>query len=110
VLWLQVQADDIKVYIAATLGEAPKPDWGLKNGWGQYLAGELVLCCAVLRCLMLCCAVLHCVVLCCAALCAAVVVHQFDLVTAAQIGCCWLLAAAHCCHVRLVVTSSLQIV
>lgn len=41
----QVQADDIKVYLAATLGEAPKPDWGLKNGWGQYLAGE----CLVLR-------------------------------------------------------------
>lgn len=36
----QVQADDIKVYLAATLGQAPKPDWGLKNGWGQYLAGE----------------------------------------------------------------------
>jgi hypothetical protein len=47
VLCPQVQADDIKVYIAATLGEAPKPDWGLKNGWGQYLAGEFAMCCAV---------------------------------------------------------------
>lgn len=34
----KVQAEQIKVYLAATLGEAPKPDWGLKNGWGQYLA------------------------------------------------------------------------
>jgi len=41
VLCCQIQADDIKVYLAATLGEAPKPDWGLKNGWGQYLAGGL---------------------------------------------------------------------
>lgn len=51
----QVQADDIKVYLAATLGQAPKPDWGLKNGWGQYLAGErlcigcLVGCCLAIR-------------------------------------------------------------
>jgi len=35
----QVQADQIKIYLAATLGDAPKPDWGLKLGWGQYLAG-----------------------------------------------------------------------
>jgi hypothetical protein len=60
VVWLQVQADDIKVYIAATLGEAPKPDWGLKNGWGQYLAGvqcHAALFRAMLRCVLLSCAV-----------------------------------------------------
>lgn len=34
----KVQAEQIKVYLAATLGDAPKPDWGLKHGWGQYLA------------------------------------------------------------------------
>eukprot|EP00775_Hariotina_reticulata_P002715 gene2715-3012_t len=34
----KVQADQIKIYLAATLGDAPKPDWGLKLGWGQYLA------------------------------------------------------------------------
>eukprot|EP00878_Enallax_costatus_P008988 GHUV01009400.1.p1 GENE.GHUV01009400.1~~GHUV01009400.1.p1 ORF type:complete len:380 (+),score=138.05 GHUV01009400.1:813-1952(+) len=34
----KVQAEQIKVYLTATLGDAPKPDWGLKQGWGQYLA------------------------------------------------------------------------
>lgn len=34
----KVQAEQIKVYLATTLGEAPMPDWGLKKGWGQYLA------------------------------------------------------------------------
>lgn len=47
----QVQALDIKVYLAATLGEAPKPDWGLKAGWGQYLAGACA--CISMHCIHL---------------------------------------------------------
>jgi hypothetical protein len=34
----KVQADQIKAYLGAILGDAPKPDWGLRDGWGSYLA------------------------------------------------------------------------
>ena len=29
---------EVKHYLACTLGDAPAPEWGLANGWGEYLA------------------------------------------------------------------------
>lgn len=34
----RISEEQIKRYLDATLGEAPKPAWGLPDGWGQYLA------------------------------------------------------------------------
>jgi hypothetical protein len=40
----RVSEEQIRRYLEASLGEAPKPEWGLPVGWGQYLAGvQLVL-------------------------------------------------------------------
>ena len=37
----KVTESQIKLYLKRTLGEeAPQPEWGLPQGWGQYLAGE----------------------------------------------------------------------
>lgn len=42
----RISEEQIKRYLIKTLGEAPQPEWGLPGGWGQYLAGELLLCTA----------------------------------------------------------------
>ena len=34
----RLSEDQIKAYLAATLGEAPPPPWGLPEGWPSYLA------------------------------------------------------------------------
>lgn len=34
----RISEDQIKTYLKATLGDAPKPIWGVPEGWGQYLA------------------------------------------------------------------------
>ena len=42
----RISEDQIKHYLAATLGNlAPKPEWGLPQGWGQYLAGARFISC-----------------------------------------------------------------
>jgi hypothetical protein len=35
----RVSEDQIRSYLSTTLGQAPLPEWGLPQGWGQYLAG-----------------------------------------------------------------------
>lgn len=36
----RVSEEQIKKYLCYTLGEeAPQPEWGLPDGWGQYLSG-----------------------------------------------------------------------
>lgn len=34
----RISEEQIKYYLDKTLGHAPRPDWGLPRGWGQYLA------------------------------------------------------------------------
>jgi hypothetical protein len=34
----RVSEDQIRNYLSTSLGEAPQPEWGLPQGWGQYLA------------------------------------------------------------------------
>lgn len=37
----RVSEEQIKNYLRKTLGEeAPQPEWGLPEGWGQYLSGK----------------------------------------------------------------------
>ena len=36
----RISESQIKHFLDSTLGEAPRPEWGLPNGWGAYLAGE----------------------------------------------------------------------
>ena len=38
----RVSEDQIKDYLRKCLGEAPQPEWGLPQGWGAYLGGELL--------------------------------------------------------------------
>ena len=35
----RISEEQIKSYLEATLGEAPRPSWGVPQGWGNYLAG-----------------------------------------------------------------------
>jgi len=37
----RISEDQIKHYLQSTLGSAPRPTWGVPDGWGSYLAGEL---------------------------------------------------------------------
>lgn len=37
-------------YLANTLGDAPYPQWGVPQGWGNYLAGTLLL--RFLKCML----------------------------------------------------------
>lgn len=38
----RVSEDQIKDYMKRTLGkDPPEPEWGLPNGWGEYLAGAV---------------------------------------------------------------------
>jgi hypothetical protein len=39
----RISEDQIKSYLENTLGEAPRPPWGIPQGWGKYLAGLPVL-------------------------------------------------------------------
>lgn len=32
----RISEDQIKSYLENALGEAPRPTWGLPNGWGDY--------------------------------------------------------------------------
>ena len=36
----RISEEQIKSYLDHTLGEAPRPPWGVPGGWGAYLAGE----------------------------------------------------------------------
>ena len=41
-LFSRVSEPEIKEYLRRVLGsEAPQPEWGLPDGWGAYLAGEM---------------------------------------------------------------------
>ena len=35
----RISEEQIKIYLDSTLGEAPRPTWGIPSGWGDYLAG-----------------------------------------------------------------------
>lgn len=35
----RISEDQIKNFLDKTLGEAPRPAWGVPNGWGYYLSG-----------------------------------------------------------------------
>lgn len=35
----RISERQISAYLDNTLGEAPRPNWGVPNGWGEYLAG-----------------------------------------------------------------------
>jgi hypothetical protein len=35
----RISEDRIKFFLDSTLGEAPRPSWGVPQGWGQYLSG-----------------------------------------------------------------------
>lgn len=35
----RISEEQIKSYLENTLGEAPRPPWGIPEGWGKYLAG-----------------------------------------------------------------------
>lgn len=35
----RISEDRIKFFLDSTLGEAPRPTWGVPQGWGVYLAG-----------------------------------------------------------------------
>ena len=37
----RISEEQIKGYLDSTLGEAPRPTWGVPGGWGEYLAGGL---------------------------------------------------------------------
>ena len=34
----RVSEAEIRAYLHAALGSAPRPEWGLPEGWGDYLA------------------------------------------------------------------------
>ncbi|KAK9842895.1 hypothetical protein WJX74_004055 [Apatococcus lobatus] len=34
----RISEEQIKVYLDSTLGDAPRPAWGIPNGWGDYVA------------------------------------------------------------------------
>ena len=36
----RISEERIKYFLDSTLGEAPRPAWGVPQGWGEYLAGE----------------------------------------------------------------------
>ena len=36
----RISEEQIKVYLDSTLGDAPRPAWGIPNGWGDYVAGN----------------------------------------------------------------------
>ena len=36
----RISEERIKYFLDCTLGEAPRPSWGVPQGWGEYLAGE----------------------------------------------------------------------
>lgn len=35
----RISEERIKSFLDNTLGEAPRPSWGVPHGWGQYLSG-----------------------------------------------------------------------
>ena len=35
----RISEERIKYFLDCTLGEAPRPSWGVPQGWGEYLAG-----------------------------------------------------------------------
>ena len=35
----RISEERIKYFLDCTLGDAPRPAWGLPNGWGSYLSG-----------------------------------------------------------------------
>ena len=35
----RISEEQIKSYLDSALGEAPRPSWGVPNGWGEYLSG-----------------------------------------------------------------------
>ena len=37
----RISEEQIKSYLENTLGEAPRPSWGVPQGWGGYLSGTL---------------------------------------------------------------------
>lgn len=37
----RISEEQIKVYLDSTLGDAPRPAWGIPNGWGDYVAGTI---------------------------------------------------------------------
>ncbi len=39
----RISEEQIKIYLDSTLGEAPRPTWGIPNGWGDYVAGNACL-------------------------------------------------------------------
>ena len=36
----RISEERIKYFLDCTLGEAPRPSWGVPQGWGEYLAGK----------------------------------------------------------------------
>ena len=51
----RISEEQIKLYLNSTLGDAPRPEWGVPGGWGAYLSGAVAFvllgvgrCCAVL--------------------------------------------------------------
>ena len=36
----RISEERIKYFLDCTLGEAPRPSWGVPQGWGEYLAGD----------------------------------------------------------------------
>lgn len=37
----RISEDQIKSYLDNTMGDAPRPQWGVPQGWGKYLAGAV---------------------------------------------------------------------
>ena len=35
----RISEEQIKNYLDSILGEAPRPDWGVPQGWGAYISG-----------------------------------------------------------------------
>lgn len=35
----RMSEEQIRDYLRCTLGQAPQPDWGLRDGWARYIAG-----------------------------------------------------------------------
>lgn len=61
----RISEEQIKFYLDKTLGAAPRPEWGLPQGWGYYLASAFLVVKASLLLLKCCCSV---PITCCAAL------------------------------------------
>ena len=36
----RISEEQIKNYLDTILGEAPRPDWGVPQGWGAYISGK----------------------------------------------------------------------